>query len=273
MTSLSRILKPGELIPADEVFRLPDIPVERPTAQPLPAESEGEAIPQPNTTTEFVGLERARRLESQAQTVYEATIRKAQQEAAEILSKAQAQAKQEADQILELALEEAQRMTKRLTEDARREAAQELSQEIRQTINRASASIEDIGRQYSQFAQQYEQELKWLALEIASKILHKRIGEDDTQLLELVKAAADSVKQSPWLSIQISQEAHGLAAALKQHLAMAEGRRAGQQVDIVPAALPPGSCIIDSPEGIIDASVETQLENLREAFVQAESSL
>ncbi len=278
MTSLSRILKPGDVVAADEVFQLPDILPQEPQP-PLPQDTQGrqeqleqeEAAAQPPQAPAD-DLPRAQQLESHAKLVYESTIRKAQEESDAILTRAREQAKREADQILQMALQEAEALGVQLSEQARRQAAGERAQEIQQTLNRAETALEALNRQHAQFMRQYEEELKWFALEIASKILHRRVEEDDAQLLELVKAAAESVKRVPWMTIQVSQEMTGLLAALQQYLAVS-GNQPAPQVDILAIQQPPGSVLIETPEGIVDASVSTQLKNLKESFQQAENGL
>lgn len=271
---MSRILKPYDVITAPEVFRLSDHPagLQPPIATPEPEEQEQATEQAAEPPMGDICTYRSKQLEEQARVVYEAAIRQSQEESEAILAKARAQAKQEADQILQMVLEEANNLRSQILEDARREAAQEKAQEIEQALLQVQTTLDELHQQHTRFLQQYEQELKSLALEIASKILNKRVEQDDTQLLELVKAAIESIKQVPWMSVQLSRQNADLIAALQEHLATADLRTVAR-IEVVPAELPSGSCLIETPEGIVDASVSTQLENLNESFQQAEAAI
>ena len=271
---MSRILKPYDVITAPEVFRLSDHPVEdtQPLGIPEPEVPEQRMEQSEEPPMGDICTYRSKQLEEQARAVYEAAIRQSQEEGEAILAKARAQAKQEADQILQMALEEANSLRSQILEDARREAAQEKAQEIEKTIWQAQTTLEELQQQHIRFLQEYEQELKNLALEIASKILVKRIEQDDAQLLEMVKTAIESIKQVPWMSVQLSRQNADLIAALQEHLATAD-LRTDARIEVVATELPSGACLIETPDGIVDASVATQLENLRESFQQAEAAI
>lgn len=83
-------------------------------------------------------------------------------------------------------------------------------------------------------------------------------------MIGLVKAAISTVKKSKWITVEISEQMAGLIQKLEQEL-----RSVGDdKVDVRPIDAPVGVCHVDTPDGVIDASLETQLENLRLYFEQ-----
>lgn len=110
------------------------------------------------------------------------------------------------------------------------------------------------------FITQYESDLKWAAAEIAGKVLHRIIQRDELELTEMVKLAVDQVKDQPWIDLHLSATATELIDRLGRELAPI------RQLEIVPGDLPAGSCILDLPDGKLDASIDAQLENLRDYF-------
>ena len=135
--------------------------------------------------------------------------------------------------------------------------------EIRGCISRLEEKVSQLEGAQAGFVAEYEQNLKWMALEIASKVLGKRIEEDDTEMASLVKEAVNTVWGAKWITVEISDAMPGLLDLLAKNLHLADG---GSRVEVHPVQAPAGTCIIDTPSGLIDASVYTQLENLKEYF-------
>ena len=132
--------------------------------------------------------------------------------------------------------------------------------EIQRCVDSLGLTIGKIEGNLSGFMAQYESDLKWMALEIASNILKTRIEQDELQLKELVRAAVETVKNAEWIRVELSQQSAELINQLRAELG------ASQNISIVAASAPPGSCLVETPSGKIDASLSTQLENLKDYF-------
>ena len=91
-------------------------------------------------------------------------------------------------------------------------------------------------------------------------LLAKKVGEDDTVMLEMVDKAVQGVRNEAWVRVDVAQEMVHLIDQLTQLYA-------GQDnigVSAIPAT--PGTVHIETPSGMVDASLRTQLSNLREYF-------
>lgn len=201
------------------------------------------------------------------------TLAEAQAAAAELLQRAS----EEADRIRQEASEQAMRERISLLEQTERDAEQirqqayelGMSEGMRDqcaAVGRLIESLEEavsrIEGEQAGFMAEHEANLRWLAHEIASRVLAKRIGEDDAELASLVKAAVGSVKNADWVSVELSDKASTLIEQLSQELRKTEGDR----VEIRGVPAPSGTCRIETAEELIDASVYTQLSNLKEYF-------
>ncbi|MEG2073852.1 MAG: FliH/SctL family protein [Angelakisella sp.] len=197
-----------------------------------------------------------------------ALLKKAQERADQIIQEAQEKAEQNAEVVLQRAREqarvEAEDLRKRTYDDAYNNGTADgikaKTRQVESVITKLEETVVRIEGEMSGFIAQYEGDLKWGVMEVASKVLDKIIDRDDMEMLEMVKAAVDTVKNSQWIEVHLSDEAVYLIDRLEREMAPM------QYLTIVPEELPKGSCIVDVPTGRIDASIQTQLDNLKEYF-------
>lgn len=199
-------------------------------------------------------------------------LENAKQEAQMILKEASARAEMEREKMLAATTEECETIRQKAFAEANetgykqglRDGILQQQETVSAAVSSLQESISRIEGEQAGFFAEHEQNLKWLALEISGKILNARIAEDDTQMIGLVKAAISTVKKSKWITVEISEQMAGLIQKLEQEL-----RSVGDdKVDVRPIDAPVGVCHVDTPDGVIDASLETQLENLRLYFEQ-----
>lgn len=185
----------------------------------------------------------------------------AQREASEILAKAQA----EREALLGQARQEAERLRDEAVENGYGAAKAELRGEIERCLQTVDEVLDELGRRQTDYLQRYCRELGSLAADVASKVLAKRIAADDTELVELVRRAVSSVKNAEWISVEVSDKLTGLVERLQEEFSSPSY---GGRVEVAPRPMPPDGCVLRTPEGTVDASVPTQMGNLRAAFEQ-----
>ena len=125
--------------------------------------------------------------------------------------------------------------------------------------------MEQLQKDQDQFLRQYQEGLSALSLEIAQKVLDEAVINDANLMRPLVQKAVASVKNAEWISVEVSARLPGLVEELKTLLT---GRPDLPRLDVTAAELPPGGCVVHTPEGMVDASVDTQLGNLAALFQQ-----
>ncbi len=281
MRSLPKVIKTARLDPDDEVFRIPDDFPEELQEEPEEETGESEAAqddPPP------------RRQESQKER--EEEERKREEERLRREKRLEAEARQKAEELSQRILQSAKTEREKLLEQAQTEAGKireearqagyqaaykekqkeiqgrlaELDQLMEKTIQamRASANVMDrLQKDQKDFLRQYQEGLSTLALDIAQKLLDESIAQHQELMRPLVQKAVSSAKNTEWISVQVSDRLPGLAEELKKDLA---GRPGLPPVDVIPGDGPVGTCVVHTPEGIVDASVSTQLENLKTLF-------
>lgn len=241
MTSLRRIIKQGDVARSEGVFRIPDLP-----PPPLVGSPEEEAA-----------LESARG----------ELLRGAREEGERLSAQMLQEAEAERDGMLEKARQEAGNIRAEAWQSGYDEGARQKSEDIDVMLEHVGDVIDQLIDEHKAYMRRYEHELADFALEIASRILAKKVDEDDLALLELVRQSMAPLKEADWISIELCDELPQLIATLEQEL---EQDGQGPRVDILPRDVEADTLILQTSTNVTDASLSTQLKNLRELFEQAD---
>jgi type III secretion protein L len=118
---------------------------------------------------------------------------------------------------------------------------------------------------------EYLESLETSIVRLVSEVTRKLIGEmdHDEVIVRLVRQALNSARSERKVLIRVS--ARDEAAVRRDLAALLHQRDGGAAgfLDILPdSELPPGSCILESEMGIIEASLETQLKNLEKILLR-----
>ncbi len=205
---------------------------------------------------------------SYAQIQADQILRDAERRAAEILETAQREAREQSEAILEesrragleagraegMALGVQQALEEGRQERERQAQAQEA--EVAQFLERAGQALD---RQMDDNVE----ELRDLALAIAEKVVSVSLKSSSEVICRMIQAAIDKRKRREWVHIYIAECDAKRLVKLPQSLTSALSALSGR-VRIIPMADDEaGTCIIEMPDEIIDASAATQLNNIR----------
>lgn len=140
--------------------------------------------------------------------------------------------------------------------------------ELKESIAEVEKQLDAMQEQQKAFLTQFAQELKFMAIDVAEKIIFKKIEEDDLILTSLVTQAITSVKNTKWLTVELSERLISLVEYMRSEVNKPDyhGR-----VEIDAVACPDDTCRVNSDEGTLVASVSVQAENLRALFRGMES--
>ncbi len=201
----------------------------------------------------------------------EAILAAAHQEAEEIKERARAAAEAELRELQRAAKEEgysrgyAEGMAEAMAEGKlqREEMALAQQKEVKEFLETAV-------RLRDQMIERSKDDLKELALVIAEKIIRISLRSSADILLRMIEAATEKRRRCEWVQIYIADcDAKNMTYTVPQLAAAL--RHVSDRVRIIPMADDEsGTCIIEMPDEIIDASVSTQLDNLRGVISDAE---
>jgi flagellar assembly protein FliH len=226
----------------DEVVMIPDLPPPPPVLE----EEEGAEI-----------------LPARARAMAEKILEEAQKQAQSLRQEAAALAESESKAILQEASQQAEQLRLQAQREGAEQGEQEKKQEIMEVLQQLDAALSQLREEHRIFLSESEKSLKLLAVDIAQKLIEKKLPEDDALLLGLVKKAVQSIREADWISVEISASLPQLVERLEKELG---DEINGMRLDIVPRDLPEGGCWVQTSDGAIDASVATQAANLKAIF-------
>jgi flagellar assembly protein FliH len=141
-------------------------------------------------------------------------------------------------------------------ESGRQAGEQKARAEIAPVIERMNASIADLTGMRDELRRRAEKDVVQLSLLIARRVLHRELNVDASALTALARVVFERLARSEAYRVTVHpQFATCIQAALSGRLT--------SRVEIdADANSPPGTFLIRSEEGSIDASVDTQLEEI-----------
>lgn len=124
----------------------------------------------------------------------------------------------------------------------------------------------ELKRDQDEYYFKYSDELRFLAIEIAEKILAQKLEKDERNLFPLVRSAVKTLRDVSWIKVEISDKLKEHAFELENILK--EAKRS-QNIEIeLRRDADIGTCVVHTADRVIVASVKTQIENIKEYFSQ-----
>lgn len=244
-----------------------------------PEEEEDQATPK--EPAETPAEEAAAPEEEKAQSEASSVISFAKVQADEIV----AEAKRQGEAILEEYRKRAEEEAAQAREDARAEGYRQgygeglrkahvegqskLEEQTRQQAQELKAFLEQASTAREEMLEETREELRDLSIAIAEKVIHVSLKSSQGVIARMIQVATEKLKRREWVHIyvggfgakelaQITPELMHALAGLSEH------------IKIIPMQEDEsGTCIIEMPDEIIDASASTQLQNIRELLSQS----
>ena len=162
---------------------------------------------------------------------------------------------------------EVDRLRKEAEAKAYRDTSARMQEEMRGKLQQVDKALCRMEEEHQEFLLEYRDRLSEFALDIAEKIILHKIAKDDAFFKDLVMHAIQSIKNAEWISVEVSDNLAGLVDQLQQELR----NQGASHVEISARMQPEGACVLETPEGVIDASVSEQIKNIREGFASVSS--
>ena len=190
-----------------------------------------------------------------------------------------AAAKAEAEQIRAAAQTEARTISEKIREDARREGYREgyaegmtgAEQDLAERREAQAAKLEqqlqtfleNIALAQDELMEDAKTDMRDLAVAVAEKVVRISLKSSSGVIAKMIQDATEKMKKREWVHIYVSGcDAKGLAQITPRLTRALSGL--SDHIRIIPVAEEEGgTCIIETPDAIIDASAPTQMANIR----------
>lgn len=256
VSQLEEMIRLKESVPSDGAADEKTVQ-EVKAGQPAMAEAQEQEVRAPDSGSFEQAL-------SLAQTQADELIRNAQAKAEHIIEQAKQAAEAEVARIHQQASEEGynqgyvegQRKGEEEASAAMRKAAQDSVEAVQRFLTQANNMRDEKIDKLSG-------ELLDVAVAVAEKVIHVSLKSSEEIIKRMIVAATEKLKRREWVQIYVAdcdvkgvaQSDPSLSAALSS---------LSDHIKIVPMRdAETGTCIVEMPDEIIDASASTQLENIR----------
>lgn len=144
----------------------------------------------------------------------------------------------------------------------RLEGEQKARAEVGPIIERLARTIADLSATRDAFRREAEEDVVRLALGVARRILHRELSIDPEALTGIIHVALGKFEARELHRVLVSVDDHAVIAAAVQSL------RLPRRVEVIAdPTLERGAALFETVKGTLDASVETQLEEIERGFM------
>lgn len=194
-----------------------------------------------------------------------AILEKARADAALIIKEAE----YEAARIMEEARAEAEKNSKAIFEDAWQKGYAEGNDSAKEQyaglIMEAEAVRESAMEEHDKVLEGIEAEIIGLVTEVSARVIGNELAANRDSIISLVRLALEKCSNKNGLVLKVAPADYEFLVENRDRLnTMVQG--AGDMEIRQDQSLEPGSCLLETPFGSVDASAQTRLRKIEEAF-------
>ena len=160
-------------------------------------------------------------------------------------------------------------------EDGRKKAYEEHREELKGEYQNLREKLEkyavDMQHAKEKVTEDYLDDLKNISLAIGEKIIQTSLKSSGDVVKNMILAATEKLKRTAWAKIYISDDPEEKAASIRGDAdLLRELSKISHNVKIIVMEdAAPGTCIVELPQEVMDISVSTQMENIKEILNNA----
>jgi Flagellar biosynthesis/type III secretory pathway protein len=139
----------------------------------------------------------------------------------------------------------------------------EQSESAKQEIGRMLESIEN-GK--SEILTKFKEDLEGLSVEIARKVVRMELRTDEKALQSIIESVLESYRNQAWVKINVSPSNAELLMKADQGMIRDLQKVSGNVKIVSSPEMDDGGCVIDLPDRLIDAGVDTQFDQIQTAL-------
>jgi len=212
-------------------------------------------------------------LYEEARDMVQELINDAKINAANLLAEAKKEAevlKKKAELIIENSYLEAEKIKEKAFKEAFDEGKSAGWAEVNNLINEANEIIKGAYKEKEHILADTEKEIINLAIKVSEKIIRRQINLNKDTMQFIAKSLLELVQDSKQVTIKVNAEDYtNLDSCIQDLQALVSRGELKLEID---NTLKDGDCLIISETGIIVAKIDSQLEKIRNALMEANSN-
>lgn len=154
-------------------------------------------------------------------------------------------------------------------EDALKEGLRQVKAENKEMLDALKAILESTEEKKQEILRKYQEDLKDIAISVAEKVVHVSLKSSGDVIKRMILSATEGIKNREWAKIYIAKTDSQLLVEGDTNLLKEISYISDHIKVIVMDEEAPGTCIIELPDKVLDASANTQIENIRDILNSA----
>lgn len=139
-----------------------------------------------------------------------------------------------------------------------------LQEQNEEKVRELAEMLEKIENEKQEIISKYESQLTNLSIDIAEKIIRNEIDTKDNIVSSIIRNVISDYRNVEWIKVYISSKDNVIAIQADKKL-ISELKKISKDVKIeVLDQIDKGSAIVETENGIVEASIDTQLKNFKE---------
>lgn len=149
------------------------------------------------------------------------------------------------------------------------EGLRQSKEENEDILNELKQILESTEKNKQEILKKYQEDLKDIAVSVAEKVVHVSLKSSGDIIKRMILSATEGMTELKWAKIYIAETDSQLLVKVDRNLIEEISQLSDNIKVIVMPDEEPGTCIIELPNKIIDASAKTQIENIRDILSSA----
>lgn len=149
-------------------------------------------------------------------------------------------------------------------EEALLEGGRQVRRESKALLDDLKAMLEHVEERKEDIINKYQEDLKEIAISVAEKVVHVSLKSSGDIIKRMILSATEGMQSKDWAKIYISKIDSQLMVQGDTNLLEEISYLSDHIKIIVMEGEVAGTCIIELPDKVLDASANTQIANIRE---------
>jgi flagellar assembly protein FliH len=141
--------------------------------------------------------------------------------------------------------------------------------ENRKTLDELGMMIEAVEKSKTKILREFQDDLIELSTSMAQAILKHELHTDEKALHSIILSALEEYRNQEWIRIYVPQDSANILLKADSSIVEALKGISDSVKVIVASDMEDGGCVIEMPDQVIDASINSQLTKLRQAISEA----
>ncbi len=156
------------------------------------------------------------------------------------------------------------------TDAASPQAAAEQIENQKAQVSQLCATLANIVETLNDFQTSlisgHKDDIAKLAVEIAAKILARKVEQGDYEIEAIIKQALEGVEIAEDIVVRLNPKDH---AQIKEMVKSSQDDSFKSLVFVADSGIAPAECLLETPQGKIESHIEEQLNRVTEALINA----